>query len=86
MRVVVAAILMLGGVMYGWNEYLNLVDAPDAKDLGAKYDTYADYFLASMAELEKKHQKRLVQVLDHFDESRRVETIQAGIAVQQRPL
>jgi hypothetical protein len=55
---------VLGGVMYGWNEYLTFQDAPDAKELNAQYGTYADYFLASMSELEQKYHRRLVHVLD----------------------
>jgi hypothetical protein len=54
---------VLGGVMFGWAEYLSLQDAPDAKD-HAKYDTYVDFYLASMKELEQKHHRRLVHVLD----------------------
>ncbi len=55
---------VLGGVMYGWNEYLTFQDAPDAKELNQKYGTYADYFLSSMSELEQKYHRRLVHVLD----------------------
>ena len=38
----------------------SLSDAPDAKAQNAKYGTYLDYFLASMKQLEKKHERRLV--------------------------
>ena len=55
---------ILGGVMYGWAEYQSLQDAPDAKEFASKYDTYVDYYLASMKALEQKHHKRLVHVLD----------------------
>jgi hypothetical protein len=58
------AAVLLGGVMYGWNEYTSLVNAPDAKEVGGRYETYTDFFLASMNELERKHQRRLVHVLD----------------------
>ena len=43
---------------------MSLSDAPDFKEHNAKYGTYLDYFLASMKELEAKHKKRLVHVLD----------------------
>lgn len=55
---------VLGGVMYGWNEYQTLQNAPDSAELNAKYGTYAEYLLASFKELEQKHGKRLVHALD----------------------
>jgi hypothetical protein len=55
---------VLGGVAFGWSEFLSLTDAPDAKGENAKYDTYLDFFLASMKGLEQKHHRRLVHVLD----------------------
>ena len=54
----------LGAVAFGWSEFMSLSDAPDFKEHNAKYGTYLDYFLASMKELEAKHKKRLVHVLD----------------------
>ena len=54
----------LGAVAFGWSEYKTLSDAPDAQEHNAKYGSYLDYFLASMKELETKHKKRLVHVLD----------------------
>jgi hypothetical protein len=56
--------VVLGGVMYGWNEYLTLQDAPDSKEFNAQYGTYADFLLASLKGLEDKHHRRLVHVLD----------------------
>jgi len=56
--------MVLGGVMFGWSEYLTLNDAPDAKAENATYGTYLDYFLASMKRLEEKHHHRLVHALD----------------------
>ncbi len=56
--------MVLGGVMFGWSEYLTLNDAPDAKEQNATYGTYLDYFLASMKRLEEKHHHRLVHALD----------------------
>ncbi|MGA7119010.1 MAG: glycoside hydrolase family 44 protein [Polyangiaceae bacterium] len=56
--------LVLGGVMYGWPEYLTLQSAPDANEFNAKYGTYTDFYLASMKALEQKHHRRLVHVLD----------------------
>jgi mannan endo-1,4-beta-mannosidase len=55
---------VLGGVMYGWSEYQSLSDAPDSKDYKPQYETYVDYYLASMKELEQKYKRRLVHVLD----------------------
>jgi hypothetical protein len=54
----------LGAVAFGWSEFKTLSDAPDAKEHDEKYGSYLDYFLASMKELETKHKKRLVHVLD----------------------
>jgi hypothetical protein len=54
----------LGAVAFGWSEFKTLSDAPDAKEHNDKYGSYLDYFLASMKELEAKHKKRLVHVLD----------------------
>ncbi len=56
--------LLLGGVMFGWSEYMSLQDAPDSKEYNAKYETYVDFYLASMKSLEQKHHRRLVHVLD----------------------
>lgn len=56
--------LVLGGVMYGWTEYLSLQDAPDSKENNATYESYVDFYLASMKGLEQKHHRRLVHVLD----------------------
>ena len=53
-----------GAVAFGWSEFTTLSDAPDAKEHNDKYGSYLDYFLASMKELEAKHKKRLVHVLD----------------------
>jgi hypothetical protein len=54
----------LGAVAFGWSEFMSLSEAPDYKEHNAKYGTYIDFFLASMKELEAKHGKRLVHVLD----------------------
>jgi hypothetical protein len=54
----------LGAVAFGWSEFMSLSDAPDHKEHNAKYGTYLDFFLASMKDLEKKHKRRLVHVLD----------------------
>jgi len=56
--------LVLGGVMYGWPEYMSLQSAPDSAELNAKYETYADFYLASMKALEQTHHRRLVHLLD----------------------
>jgi mannan endo-1,4-beta-mannosidase len=50
--------------MYGWGEFLNLTDAPDAAENNKKYDRYLDFFLAEAKRLEAKHGKRLVHALD----------------------
>jgi hypothetical protein len=56
--------VVLGGIMFGWSEYMSLGDAPDAKENNEKYGTWVDYFLAAMKDLEAKHHRRLVHALD----------------------
>jgi mannan endo-1,4-beta-mannosidase len=53
--------VVLGGVMFGWSEFMSLSDAPDSK---AHTDSYLDFFLGSLKKLEEKHKQRLVHVLD----------------------
>jgi len=55
---------ILGGVMFGWSEYMTLADAPDAGEWNKKYDRYLDYFLAESKQLEAKHGRRLIHALD----------------------
>jgi len=55
---------VLGGVLFGWSEFMSLSSAVDSKEHNAKYGTYVDYFLASMRALEDKHKRRLVHVFD----------------------
>jgi mannan endo-1,4-beta-mannosidase len=55
---------ILGPVMYGWQEFLTLQDAPDSVELNKTYTTYVDYYLDQMRELEKRHGQRLLHVLD----------------------
>lgn len=56
---------VLGAVAFGWSEYMSLSSAPDSKENNAKYGgSYLDFFLIRAKELEKKHGRRLVHVLD----------------------
>ncbi len=55
---------ILGPVMYGWQEFLTLQDAPDSARFNKTYTTYVDYYLDQMKELEKRHGRRLLHVLD----------------------
>lgn len=55
---------VFGGVMFGWSEFMSLSSAPDHKEHNQKYGTYVDFFLAKLKELEQKHGRRLVHVLD----------------------
>jgi hypothetical protein len=59
--------VVLGGVAYGWGEFMTLQEAPDAKEQNAKLGpdaTYLDFFLAAMKDLETEHHRRLVHALD----------------------
>jgi mannan endo-1,4-beta-mannosidase len=55
---------VLGGVMFGWSEYMSLSSAPDSKENNVKYGSYVDFYLASMKKLEERHHRRLVHALD----------------------
>jgi mannan endo-1,4-beta-mannosidase len=59
---------VLGGVMFGWSEYLSLSDAPDAQaenaKLGTEGATYLDFLLSRMKRMESAHKRRLVHGLD----------------------
>jgi mannan endo-1,4-beta-mannosidase len=58
---------VLGGVMFGWSEYLSLNDAPDAATENAKLGaggTYLDFMLAAFKRFEVGHKRRLVHALD----------------------
>ena len=55
---------VLGGVMFGWSEFMSLNSAPDSEKYNARYGTYVDYFLAEAKQLEAKYHRRLVHVLD----------------------
>ena len=53
---------ILGPVSYGWNGYVNLQNAPDAK----KRD-FLEFYLKGLNDAERSHGRRLVDVLDlHF--------------------
>jgi mannan endo-1,4-beta-mannosidase len=59
--------MVMGGVMFGWSEYLSLNDAPDAKEQNAKLGpdaTYVDFLLASMKSAEAQQHRRLMHALD----------------------
>jgi hypothetical protein len=55
---------VLGAVAYGWSEFMSLSSAPDSKAWNEKFGNYLSYFLASLKQLEQKHGRRLVHVLD----------------------
>ena len=59
--------LVLGGVMFGWSEYMSLNEAPDFQGENAKLGagaTYIDVFLSQMKRLETVHKRRLIHALD----------------------
>jgi len=55
---------VLGPVCYGWQEYKSLQDAPDSAAWNAKYGTYLDFYLDSVARLGKNNGRRLIHALD----------------------
>jgi mannan endo-1,4-beta-mannosidase len=55
---------VLGAVAFGWSEFMSLSSAPDAPAYNEKYGNYLSYFLGSLKQLEEKHHRRLVHVLD----------------------
>jgi hypothetical protein len=56
--------VVLGGVMFGWAEFQSLSSAPDSAEFNAQLGSYTDYFLDATKRLEKKHGRRLIDVLD----------------------
>ena len=58
---------ILGGVMFGWSEFLSLNEAPDFQAENAKVGpgaTYIDFLLSQMQRLEGVHKRRLMHALD----------------------
>jgi hypothetical protein len=58
---------VFGNVAYGWAEFKNLQDAPDAgtaRATGQVGNSYLDYYLASMKNQSETAGRRLVDVLD----------------------
>ncbi|MEP6652886.1 MAG: glycoside hydrolase family 44 protein [Myxococcales bacterium] len=59
--------VVLGGVMFGWSEFLSLNEAPDFQAENAKLGmgaTYIDFLLSQMKRMEGVHKRRLVHALD----------------------
>jgi mannan endo-1,4-beta-mannosidase len=56
--------ILLGGVCYGWQEFLTLQDAPDSKELNQTFETYLDFYLDFIHGLQLSYHKPLVHVLD----------------------
>lgn len=56
--------IILGGVMFGWGEYLNLTSSGNFEKYNQVYDRYVDYYLAMMQKVEKRNGKRLIHALD----------------------
>ena len=55
---------IFGAVCYGWKEFLDLQDSPEAAELNKTFDTYLDFYLEQMKSLDKRYKHRLVHVLD----------------------
>ncbi len=55
---------MLGPVLYGFNAYLNLQNAPDWSSVKGGYRWFVDYYLARMKAAEGRAGQRLLDVLD----------------------
>lgn len=55
---------ILGPVLYGWQAFLTLQEAPDHAELNQEFGTFLDFYLQQMKELEGRHGKRLLHALD----------------------
>jgi mannan endo-1,4-beta-mannosidase len=55
---------ILGPVLYGFNAYLSLQDAPDWDDLKGDYDWFIDYYLDLMKRSDGRDGRRTLDVLD----------------------
>lgn len=58
--------VILGGVCYGWNEFMTLQDADESKDatMKAQFPTYLDFYLDAIHQMQKAYKKPLVHALD----------------------
>ncbi len=55
---------IFGGVLYGFNAYLSLQDAPDWANVQGNYDWYVDYYLDRMKQESQSEGRRLLDVMD----------------------
>lgn len=53
-----------GPVGYGWNEHLNLQDAPDSSQFNATYGTFTNFYLAQMKSASDAAGRRLLHRYD----------------------
>lgn len=64
--------LVLGGQFGGMESFLTLNQAPDWQEIQGKYNSFLDYYLASMREAGGKQGTRLLDVLDiHYTSAAR---------------
>jgi hypothetical protein len=55
---------IFGGVLYGFNAYLSLQEAPDWNSVKGSHSWYIDYYLDQMKQASQTEGKRLLDVLD----------------------
>lgn len=56
--------ILFGPVLYGWQAFLTLQEAPEFKEINAQFGSFVGFYLDQMKSLEKRHKKRLLHVLD----------------------
>ncbi len=58
--------VILGGVCYGWAEFMSLQDAPESKDAAVtnQFPTYLDFYLDCLHNFQVAYHKPLVRALD----------------------
>jgi mannan endo-1,4-beta-mannosidase len=56
--------ILIGPVLYGWQAFLTLQEAPEFKEVNAQFGSFVGFYLDQMKALEARHKKRLLHVLD----------------------
>ncbi len=56
--------ILFGPVLYGWQAFRTLQEAPEFKEINAQFGSFVGFYLDQMRSLERRHKKRLLHVLD----------------------
>ena len=56
--------ILFGPVLYGWQAFRTLQEAPEFKEVNEQFGSFVGFYLDQMKSLEARHKKRLLHVLD----------------------